>query len=174
MRLPALAGFVLRALMLKITVNIGDAEDKLDKLPDLVKTALKSEADVIAAILLSIIKGKAGGDVLEVHSGKYLASISSRVRVNPKSVSGSVFSKDPRAGVLEWGGKLPPRDIRPSNVEALHFLMSGSEVFAALVHHRGAVIKPHSVFHSTYLEQKTDILARLIAAGSVAASKSID
>ena len=160
--------------MLRIDVQTGDLSGKLDSLPDTVKAALIPEANAIAAMLLGIVKEKAGGDVLQVHTGKYLESISSKVRVNPKSVSGQVFSKDPRAGVLEWGGKLPPRDIRPSNVKALHFLASSGEVFAGLVRHPGAQIKPHSIFHSTYESEKSDIEARLIAAGSIAATQAID
>lgn len=160
--------------MLRITVNTGDLSGKLDELPETVKAALIPEANAIAAMLLGIVKGKAGGDVLQVHTGEFLASIDSKVRVNPKSVSGQVFTKDPRAGVLEWGGKLPPREIAPKNVKALHFLGTSGEVFAGLVHHPGAQIKPHSVFHSTYIDEKSDIEARLIAAGTVAATESID
>lgn len=160
--------------MLRVTVNTGNLSEKLDQLPDEVKAALKAEADGIAALLLGIVKGKAGGDVLQVHSGKYLASFQSKVKVNPKSVTGQVFTKDPRAGLLEWGGHTKPRDERPKNVKALHFLLNSSEVFFGLVHNPGAQIAPHSVMHSTYLEEKDEVAARLIAAGTQAATQGLD
>lgn len=155
--------------MLKITVNTGNLNEKLDRLPDNVKAALTAEAGAIAALLLGIVKEKAGGDVLKVHTGSFLDSIQSKVKVNPKSVVGQVFSKDPRAGVLEWGGHLPGHDIAAKDAKALHFLGTSGDVFAAVVKWPGATIKPHSVFHSTYTEEKDDVAARLINAGTQAA-----
>lgn len=160
--------------MLRVTVNTGDLSGKLDRLPDVVKDALVSEATILTELLYGEVKEKAGGDVLKVITGKYLESFQEKVKVNPKSVVGQVFTKDPRAGVLEWGGHTPPRVIAPKNVKALHFLGSSGDVFAMIVHHPGAQIKPHSVLHSTFLEQKDDIEARLTAAGTMAASGAID
>jgi len=159
--------------MLKITVQTGDLSEKLDRLPDNVKAALLAEAGQISALLLGIVRAKASGDVLQVHTGGFLASIQSKVKENPKSVVGQVFSKDPRAGVLEWGGHTPPRDIAPKNAHALHFLGNSGEVFAGLVHNPGAQIKPHSIFHSTYVQEKDDVAARLINAGTHAATSSV-
>jgi hypothetical protein len=160
--------------MLRVTVNTGDLSGKLDQLPDVVKQALVGEATLLTELLFGAVKEKAGGDVVKVITGEYLESFQSKVKVNPKSVSGQVFTKDPRAGVLEWGGHTPPRDIAPKNVKALHFLGSSGEVFAGLVHNPGAQIKPHSVLNSTLQEQKDDIQARLTAAGTMAASGAID
>src|SRR5579863_6402182 len=154
--------------MLRITVNTGDLSQKLDSLPASVKAALQGESESIAAFLLGIVRGKASGDVLQEHTGEYVASIKSKTRVNPKSVSGQVYSSDPRAGILEWGGRLPAREIVPSRVKALRFLASSGDIFAGLVHWPGAQIKPHSIFHSTYVDEKDDIAARLIAAGTEA------
>ena len=159
--------------MLTITVNTGDLSEKLDSLPGAVKAALLSEANGIAALLLGIVKEKAGGEVLKVRTGSYLESIKSHVKDNPKSVTGSVFTKDPRAAILEWGGRIPAHVIEPVNARALHFLPTGGEVFAAVVHSPGAQISPHPVFHSTYQEEKDNVAARLVAAGSVAATEAI-
>ncbi len=112
--------------------------------------------------------------MLKEITGRYVESFQSKVKVNPKSVVGQVFTKDPRAGVLEWGGHTPPRDIAPKNVKALHFLMGSAEIFAGLVHNPGAQIAPHSVIHSTYLEEKDDVAARLINAGTQAASNVVE
>ena len=159
--------------MLTITVNTGNLSEKLDSLPGAVKSALLSEANGIAAFLLGIVKEKAGGEVLKVRTGSYLESIQSQVRDNPKGVSGSVFTTDPRARILEWGGHIPAHVIEPVNARALHFLPTGREVFAAVVHSPGAQIAPHPVFQSTYQEEKDNVAARLVAAGSVAATEAI-
>lgn len=159
--------------MLKITVNTGNLYDKLDELPQTVKAALVSESRGIAAMLLGIVKGKAGGDMLKVHTGSFLESFQSKVKESAKGVSGQVFTKDPRAGILEYGGHTPPRDIAPKNVRALHFMGTSGEVFAGLVHNPGAQIKPHPVMHSTYVEEKDEVAARLISAGTQAATGAI-
>ena len=159
--------------MLKITVNTGDLSEKLDRLPDAVKAALLSEANGIAAELLGAVQQKVGGGVLKVISGRYLASIQSQVKENPKSVTGKVFSSEPYAAIDEWGGHVPPHKIAPKNVRALHFLATSAEVFAAIVHSPGATIGPHPAWHETYLEEKDDVAARLIAAGTQAATEAI-
>jgi|GEM_PF-2587774 hypothetical protein len=160
--------------MLRVTVNTGDLSGKLDRLPDVVKDALVGEVTLLTELLYGAVKEKAGGDVLKVITGTYLESFQEKVKVNPKSVVGQVFTKDPRAGVLEWGGHTPPRVIAAKNVRALHFLATSGELFAAVVHHPGANIKPHSVLNATLQEQKDDIQARLTAAGTMAASGAID
>jgi hypothetical protein len=159
--------------MLTITVNTGDLSDRLDALPSAVKAALYAEAQGISAWLLGIVKAKAAGDVLKVITGRYLESFQSTAKENPKSVSGSVFTKDPSAGILEWGGHEPARTIAPKTAKALYFLASSGEVFAAAVQWPGAQIAPHSVIHSTYLEEKDDVAARLITAGTKAAVAAV-
>jgi hypothetical protein len=176
--------------MLKITVDVGNLSDSLNELPEVVKAALLGEANSIAEFLLEDVVAKAGGDVLQVRSGSYVGSFQTKVKVNPKSVVGQVFTKDPRAGWFEWGGHTDPREIRPKNGTALHFqtssgggffhsagralgmLPSSDEVFAMVVHHPGAFLPrgKYSVLHSTYIETRDDVANRLIQAGSSAAT----
>jgi Bacteriophage HK97-gp10, putative tail-component len=159
--------------MFKIEVDVKGLDEKLDRLPDVVKAALLAEAGVLAGLLLAEVKAKASGDVLKVRTGKYLDSFQEKVKENAKSVVGQVFTKDPRAGILEWGGREPARTIVPRNAKALYFLASSGQVFAAAVNWPGAQIAPHSVLHSTYLEERDEIASRLASAGTNAANDAI-
>ena len=152
-----------------VAVNPGGVPEALGKgLPDSIKKAVVVAEREIVDLLLNKIRGKLSGDVVQVRTGTYLASLRSSVRQTKSGVTASVFAKDPIANILEHGGIIPAHDIRPDKVRALHFLGTSGEVFAAVVHSPGAEIKPHSVFESTYAEQKTEIESRLNEAVSKA------
>lgn len=159
--------------MLKVVVNTGDLSDKLDKLPEAVKDALRQEAESLVGELLADIRGRFGS-VFKVVDGSYLGSIQSRVKVNPKSVVGAVFTKAEFAGVDEWGGHLPAHDIAPKSARALHFLDNSADVFAGLVHNPGANIKPHPLWHDVFVSERDDIVARLVTAATMRAASDIN
>lgn len=157
-------------------VNDGGVPDALGhKLPDSIKNAVFLAEKDIVKMLLAKIRGKLSGDVVQVRTGRYLRSLRSSVEKTNAGVTAKVWTTDPVANILEHGGTIPPHEISPflgrisgKDKRALHFLGTSGEVFAAVVHSPGAEIKPHSVFKSTYAEEKTEIKSRLNEAVSKA------
>jgi hypothetical protein len=103
--------------------------------------------------------------LLQVHTGKFEASIKGRVRDNVDSIIGRVYSGAQQAAILEYGGDIPAHEIEPKNARALHFaaFMAG-DVFAARVHFPGATIKPHPVITGALDDMNAEIVEGLTAA----------
>lgn len=150
--------------MLDIKVNEGGVPERIGALPESVRKAILREEEEIGALLLGKMQAKASGGVVRIKSGKYLASFRSKVSSTQRGVSLTVGTKSPLANILEYGAEILPHIIKPKGQRSLHFLATSGEVFAAIVHSPGATIAPHSVEHSTFLEEKDAVAERLTEA----------
>jgi hypothetical protein len=151
--------------MFTIKVNADKIKLRFDHLPVALKEELGRESSGLEKQLLARAIAKASGDVLQIKSGKYAASIKGSVKVNEKSVVAKVYSRDPRAGIFEYGGHTKPHLIQAKNGKALAFLTSGGEIYAAVVHHPGSKIAKHSVINSSFEEMQSQIVNGLKLAG---------
>src|ERR1700728_800462 len=109
----------------------------------------------------SAARSKASGDLLQVRTGKFVRSIKAGIRTGKTSVTGRVYSNDPRAQLFEFGGTTPPHDIAPKNAKALLLQMRGGTVFAASVHHPGGKYEARNIIHSAFDEMKAEIVDSL-------------
>lgn len=159
--------------MFEIVVKSGTITARLDAILPAVRQAVLSAVNLDADRVLDRAKTLAGGDVLQVKSGKYLASIKSSVRSTQRSVYGKVYSRDPRAGLFEWGGTTPAREILPNKAKALAFMGSAGQVFAGAVHRPVVRYQPHSVIHEAFEEMKSDVTKDIEAAGRGAIAETL-
>lgn len=141
---------------LDVKVSDNGIPARIGALPGQLRKAILQEETQIGAMLLGKMRAKAGGQVVHVRSGKYLASFYSRVRNSPNAVNLTAGSNSPLAHIIEYGAQIPEHIIRPRG-RALKFLGTSGEVFASIVHSKGALVGPHSVEHSTFLEERDQI-----------------
>lgn len=110
----------------------------------------------------------ASGDVLQERTGSYVASIKSDLVSNKEGVFGHVRSDDPRAGLFEYGGTTPARDILPNAREAMKFAGGGAlqtilslglagDVFAKVVHRPAVEYPQHSVIDAAFDEARNPV-----------------
>jgi hypothetical protein len=150
--------------LININVNENGVPERIGALPESVRKAIFAEETRIGEMLLGSMRAKAGGEVLKVRTGKYLQSFKAKVSETQTGVSLTVGTKSPLAHILEYGAQILPHLIRPKATRALHFLGTSGEVFAGIVHSPGASIAPHSVEHSTFLEEKDEVAEQLTQA----------
>jgi hypothetical protein len=155
------------AVRVKIT-GVTELVKEFDVLPEEVKGNVVEEVTRLTHELYGRVRARAGGEVLQVKSGKLLASLRERISIKKYGVRGTVRSTlGRRAGFLEFGGHAKARDIMPDKATALHFLKGGAEIFAGLVHHPGPTITPHSYLLSSLEAMETEISEALGKAATV-------
>lgn len=138
---------------------------KFDAFPPGVRDVLDVFITNEAGAVLGQIKGLAGGDVLQVITGKYLRSMKAAVRVTDKRVSARVGSRDPRAPLFEFGGTTPAREIVAKNAKALHFAgASVGELFRAHVHRPAIKYRPHQAIFQGFAQLKPEIQKGMVEA----------
>jgi hypothetical protein len=145
------------------------------QIPGAVMKALEAEAGSINAMLLAKMVAKASGGVTQIRTGRLAGSFRASIRKRDTGFTATVKSTDRILNILEGGGTVKPREIRPTSLvdhirggrslgsatRALHFLGTSGEVFAAVVHQKGFTIPPHSIVNSTFKEEERDIVERL-------------
>lgn len=134
---------------------------KLDELPEELRGRLKSTAQVLAEKLRSVAQALAGGALLQVHTGKFVASIRTGVRASKTSVTGRIHSKAPQAAILEFGGTIPAHEILPNAAQALAFAFQGHQMFAAKVNMPAVHIEKRGILHTALEMERTTIITEL-------------
>jgi hypothetical protein len=123
-----------------------------------VRAALEIVIRKSADQILGEARALASGDVVQVRSGRYLASLESRVRSTPDSVFGYVWSDDPGlAAVFEFGGVQAPREILPNVAQALRFMGTTGMVFAEIVHRPSVTYEAKPIIHAAFDDQMTAV-----------------
>jgi hypothetical protein len=147
----------------KITMNTSKLDLRLEQMPQEVHDALVLAVTLDAGELQGAAQARAE-ELLQVRSGKFVRSIKAGVRQREGHVTGRVSSKDPRAGLFEWGGHTPPHEIAAKNAQALLLQMQSGTRFAAHVDHPGGEYKALQILQGAFDEMKSDIAADLEAA----------
>lgn len=155
--------------MFDIVVKSDSVMALLDTISPRVHDALLPSITADANSILSRARALASGDVLQERSGKYVKSIKMKVYDSKKRVYAKVFSRDPRAGLFEWGGSTPARNILPNAAQAMAFMGSAGQVFAKIVHRPIVQYAPHPVINRAFEEMKSDVQMDIEKAGFAAA-----
>lgn len=154
--------------MFKIEVKNGSVMARLDSISPHVHDALLPAITIDAGNILARARALASGEVLQERTGKYFKSIKDKVYDSSKRVYAKVYSKDPRAGLFEWGGTTKARDILPDVAKALAFMGSAGQVFAHVVHRPIVKYPPHPVINRAFDEMKRGVELDIEKAGLAA------
>lgn len=154
-----------------ITLDDRKAQERFDGLPMKVKIDLVTVTKAMADELTSVARALAEGALVKERSGKYVASIRDYVSVKRHRITGVVFSNAPEAGILEYGGTIPAHVILPNVAQALAFMGSAGQVFAARVNHPATKIEKRGVLHTALEQFRGRIVQQLTFAALGAAGK---
>jgi phage gpG-like protein len=143
-----------------------DYSASLAGMPDRVRQALSSKANVLAVALEAKIQQKLSGGVLNMRSGALANSIIATVDESSADVSVRIgTSGDVKyAAIQEFGGTIPPHEIVPDKAKALAFAMGGKQVFAARVNLPAVTMPERSYLRSSLAEMVAEIREELSGA----------
>jgi hypothetical protein len=136
-----------------------DFSANLAAMPDQVRQALSSKANVLAVALEAKIQQKLSGGVLNMRSGALASSIIATVDESSADISVRIgTSGDVKyAAIQEFGGTIPPHEIVPDKAKALAFVAGGKQVFAARVNLPAVTMPERSYLRSSLAEMAGEI-----------------
>jgi phage gpG-like protein len=140
-----------------------DFSASLAGMPDRVRQALSSKANVLAAALEAKIQQKLSGGLLDTRSGALASSIIATVDESSANVSVRIgTSGDVKyAAIQEFGGTIPPHEIVPDKAKALVFATGGKAAFAKRVNLPAVTMPERSYLRSSLAEMAVDITAEM-------------
>jgi phage gpG-like protein len=140
-----------------------DYSASLAGMPDRVRQALASKANLLAVALEAKIQQKLSGGVLNTRSGALASSIIATVDESSADVSVRVgTSGDVKyAAIQEFGGTIPPHEIVPDKAKALAFAVRGKQVFAARVNLPAVTLPERSYLRSSLADMAGEIVGGL-------------
>jgi phage gpG-like protein len=136
-----------------------DYSASLAGMPDRVRQALSSKANVLAVALEAKIQQKLSGGVLNMRSGALARSIIATVDESSADVSVRIGSSGDvkYAAIHEFGGTIPPHEIVPNKAKALAFAAGCKQVFAARVNLLAVTMPERSYLRSSLAEMAGEI-----------------
>jgi phage gpG-like protein len=143
-----------------------DYSASLAGMPDRVRQALASKANVLAVALEAKIQQRLSGGVLNSRTGALASSIVATVDESSADVSVRIgTSGDVKyAAIQEFGGTIPPHEIVPDKAKALAFVVGGKQVFAARVNLPAVTLPERSYLRSSLAEMAGEIREELSGA----------
>jgi phage gpG-like protein len=140
-----------------------DASAALAAMPDRVRQALSSKANMLAAALQAKIQQKLSGTVLNARTGALARSIIATVDDTGADISVRIGpSGDIKyAAIQEFGGTIPPHEIVPNKAKALAFAVGGKQVFAKRVNLPAVTMPGRSYLRSSLAEMTGEIVEGL-------------
>jgi hypothetical protein len=145
----------------QVKVNASRTVLKFTELPTRIRNRLIAVITDLDKEAVDLAKQKAEGDLVNVISGKYVASIQGRIINEPKRIAGVIYSDARQADILEWGGVIPFHEILPNTATALAFMGGAGEVFAAAVVMPDVTIRKRGVMHKALYQMHQEILAAI-------------
>ena len=138
----------------------------LEAMPQRLRDALSSKANVLAAELQGRIQQKLAGDVLNARTGALARAIVTTIDDSSANVSVTIgASSDIKyAAIHEFGGTIPPHQIVPDKARALAFAVGGKQAFAARVNLPAIAMPERSYLRSSLTEMAGEIRDGLSAA----------
>jgi phage gpG-like protein len=136
-----------------------DFSASLAAMPDQVRQALSSKANMLAVALEAKIQQKLSGGVLNMRSGALASSIIATVDESAADVSVRIgTSGDVKyAAIQEFGGTIPPHAIVPDKAKALAFVVGGKQAFAVRVNLPAVTLPERSYLRSSLAEMAGEI-----------------
>jgi phage gpG-like protein len=143
-----------------------DYSASLAGMPDRVRQALSSKANVLAVALEAKVQQKLSGGVLNMRSGALASSIITTIDESSAGVSVRIgTSGDVKyAAIQEFGGTIPPHEIVPDKAKSLAFAFGGKQVFAKRVNLPAVTLPERSYLRSSLAEMTEEIAEGLSAA----------
>jgi phage gpG-like protein len=143
-----------------------DYSASLAGMPDRLRQALSSKANVLAVALEAKIQQKLSGGVLNSRSGALASSIVATVDESSADVSVRIGTSGnvKYAAIQEFGGTIPPHEIVPDKARALAFAIGGKQVFAARVNLPAVTVPERSYLRSSLAEMAEEIEEGLVEA----------
>jgi phage gpG-like protein len=137
-----------------------DFSAALAAMPDRVRQALSSKANMLAIALEAKIQQKLSGGVLNARSGALARSIIVTVDDSGADISVRIGpSGDVKyAAIHEFGGTIPPHEIVPNKAKALAFAVGGKQVFAKRVNLPAVTMPERSYLRSSLAEMAGEIV----------------
>ncbi|MGA8499659.1 MAG: hypothetical protein WB764_29540 [Xanthobacteraceae bacterium] len=136
-----------------------DYSASLAGMPDRVRQALSSKANMLAVALEVKIQQKLSGGVLNTRSGALASSIIASVDESSADVSVRIGTSGgvKYAAIQEFGGTILPHEIVPDKARALAFVVGGKQVFAARVNLPAVTMPERSYLRSSLAEMAGEI-----------------
>lgn len=151
--------------MVTLKINATEANRKLKALPEIQRRRLRVVIIRDVRQLSELVRANLSGRVLNIQSGKLIASIRNQLVENAKAIYGQVFSIGvPYARIHEFGGQTRPHKITARNAQALHFFIGQQEFFRKSVNHPGSKIPERSYMRAALAELRAKIVEDMTAA----------
>jgi hypothetical protein len=151
-----------RQMIFDVQIDATRAVARLDAIPAAVLARLLPTVESLNAELLSAVQS-----AWPVRTGASAATIHGEVENDGTGVIGSVTvggGAEYYARFVEYGADIPPHDIMPNVVQALHFMADAGEVYARVVHHPGADIPARDILQGALASRRSEIAASIEAA----------
>ncbi len=146
--------------MLKISI-VGDKEviASLNKKRESLMSAVLQTMKVQAIKLVGYIQKEKlqSGTPLHHRSGRLQSSIKQNVQQSSSGVTASVYTNVEYAGIHEYGGTIPAREIFATKAKALSFMWKGKQVFFKKVNRPSIKMPERSFMRSALAENVTVI-----------------
>lgn len=157
--------------MFEVKVDDRSVRLRLDAMPDQVKEALRSIAQTLDNELLSRVQANT-----PVRTGRLRSSFRGHVRVSKTRVTGTVDIDKSIKGergigaIIEYGAHRPSHEILPDVRQALKFMGSAGETFAAHVQAPASDVQAYSMLRGALDEMEPEIVADMERAVNTALS----
>jgi phage gpG-like protein len=161
--------------MLQVEVQ-DDVSAALAAMPDRVRQALSSKANMLAVALQAKIQQKLSGTVLNARSGALARSIVAIVDDTGADIAVRIGSTGDikYAAIHEFGGTIPPHEIVPNKAKALAFAIGGKQVFAKRVNLPAVTLPGRSYLRSSLAEMTGEIIGEFSQAVGEAALQAME
>jgi phage gpG-like protein len=135
----------------------------LEAMPQRLRDALSSKANVLAAELRGRIQQKLAGEVLNARTGALARAIVTTTDDSSTNVSVTIGTCGDikYAAIHEFGGTIPPHQIVPDKARALAFAVGGKQVFAMRVNLPAIAMPKRPYLRSSLAEMADEIKAGL-------------
>jgi phage gpG-like protein len=142
------------------------ASAALAAMPERLRDALSSKANILAAALQAKIQDKLSGTVLNSKTGALARSIVATIDDSSADLSVTIASAGDikYAAIQEYGGTIPPHEILPDKAKALAFTIGGKQAFAARVNLQAITLPERSYMRASLAEMADEIRTDLNAA----------
>lgn len=134
---------------------------RFDAMPRALAASLAAEAARLGEELRDAVERNLSGAVLQRRSGRLARSIAVSAEPSGGRVAVSLAGDAPYAGVQEYGGTIPPREILPRSARALAFRWQGRLRFFARVELPPVRVPERSFLRSALDEMAPEIRAAL-------------
>jgi phage gpG-like protein len=147
--------------MISVELDASRAALKLTRIDEQTRTALRGAIVSLTQSLATMVRAKLSGGVLNVRSGRLLASIQSQLIENTTSIYGRVSSNGvPYAAIHEFGGVIK----HPGSSKFQAWMGPGGMVYTHFTRPHDIPMPERSYLRSSLAEMQAEIVERMTTA----------